>query len=425
MNNIEKLSKKDLLALVSSINEISFSLDSSAVLKKVMHQACNLLNAEGASIFMVDEKTKCLIWKVATNLDEKICRRITIPPDKGIVGHVYKNRTLLNVSDASSDPRFYKKVDEMTHLKTKSCLTVPLIVENKKLGVVQVINKRDNSHFNERDEILLTEFSNTAGIIINKALLHQKIVENEKIKTDLELASLIQKRLLPQNSFYLKGVKIKGFYKPAMFVSGDYYDYIKISNNHVLFVLGDVSGKGAQASLLMASLKSFINTSCETNKISLSSLANRINKYFYKITSPDKFITLFLGLVDLDTYDLTYVNAGHEKPLLLHKNGDVVSLQESDLIIGVNPEYIFTEKSRHLKDGDKLIIFTDGITEAMNRNENMFGVERLIKIIQSAKDDFKLLFHVLNEEIMKFTNGTEQSDDITYMLLSVDQKKSS
>jgi sigma-B regulation protein RsbU (phosphoserine phosphatase) len=420
---IEELSRKNLEALISAFETISSSLDSQEILNRVMEQACGLLGAEAASIFLIDKKSNTIDLKVATNLTEYQIKNIKVPIGSGLVGFVAKAGEIVNILDAQNDSRFYSKVDSETGFVTRSCLTLPFYIDNKIAGVLQILNKKNNSFFNKEDEILLKEFSRLVAITLDKAFLHTEVIEKKKWEFDLKLATTIQDKLLPFDELHTDNFSFRGFYKPAKFVSGDYFDYYKYSENEVFFTIGDVSGKGSQASLIMATAKAYLSASIQSN-IPFIDMINNFNRFLAANTPAEKFITMFLGLINVQTGVVRYVNAGHEPPIIVRDMGRLEEISTSGLMMGIVENWNYKIESFQLNQNDFLFTYTDGVTEAIDINSNQFGVDRLKEILTHEALTPNNIFIALPEKLTTFTDKAEQSDDITFLMVYPNNKAS-
>ena len=413
---IHKLSRKSLEALIEAFEYISSPLNPDEVLKLVLEQVSNLLNAEAGSIFLIDEKTKNLELKVATNLSADEIEKIKVPIGKGLAGYVAEHEVLVNIKDAEKDNRFYSNIDAITGFKTKNILTVPLKTSEKLVGVIQALNKRNGESFSEEDEILLTEFSRLVGLTLEKTWFLSQLIEKQLIEADLEIASKIQENLLPKKELFLENLMIRGFYKPARYISGDYYDFFVLNDNEIMIVLGDVAGKGAQASLIMASVKAYLSAAIESH-LDFTTISNNLNKFLALHTPFDKFITIFLGLIDLKKNKITYINSGHEPGIICTLDGKFIYLHSNNIIMGVIEDFEYIPTEQEFPGNSFLFIYTDGVTEANDKNDNRFGNERLNSIIlKNTKTPVKI-FQELPEAIIQFANGKEQFDDITFIMV--------
>lgn len=413
---IKKLSRRSLEALIEAFEYISSQFNPDEILKLVLEQISQLLNAEAGSIFLINEKTKELELKVATNLSEKEIEKIKVPIGQGLAGFVAAKDQIVNITDVSKDNRFYSHIDSMTGFRTKNILTVPLKTSQKIVGVIQALNKKNDTHFSEEDEILLTEFARLVGLTLEKVWFLSQIIEKQTIETDLKIASKIQESLLPKNELKLNNILIKGFYKPAKYISGDYFDFFVLNENEVLIVLGDVAGKGAQASLIMASIKAYLSAAIDS-KLDFNVIANNLNKFLALNTPTDKFVTLFLGLINFKQNFVQYFNCGHEPGLIINQKKEINYLPSNNIMMGVLDDFEYISSSLTFDDNSFLFIYTDGVTEANNKNNDRFGTENLINILLDNHKNPLKVFEILPEYINKFSNGLDQFDDITFLMV--------
>lgn len=413
---IQKLSRKSLEALIEAFEYISSPLNPDEILKLVLEQISNLLNAEAGSIFLINEKTKMLELKVATNLNSDEIEKIKVPIGKGLAGYVAGHDVLVNIKDVEKDDRFYSNIDSITGFKTKNILTVPLKTSQKLVGVIQALNKKNGENFSEEDEILLTEFSRLVGLTLEKAWFLSQLIEKQTIEADLEIASKIQESLLPKHELRIDDNLVKGYYKPARYISGDYYDFFILNDDEILIVLGDVAGKGAQASLIMASVKAYLSAAIESH-LNFTTISNNLNKFLAQNTPNDKFITIFLGLINLKENKITYINSGHEPGIILTQEGKLIYLHSNNIMMGVLEDFEYIPTEQEFPKNSFLFIYTDGVTEANNKEDNRFGNERLIELIFKNSKSPLNIFDELPQAIIEFANGKEQFDDITFLMV--------
>nr|WP_319776149.1 GAF domain-containing SpoIIE family protein phosphatase [uncultured Sphaerochaeta sp.] len=414
---MKRLSSSHLLNLLTSYTTMSAGFSSEETLRKIMNEAAVLLNCEAASIFLLEEKSNELQMKVATNLKPEETKKISVPFGKGIVGYAVEHRELVNTKKTTDDKRFYKKIDEITGVKTVSCLTVPLIADDKTIGAAQVINKKNNKNFDEEDELLFSEFGKLAALTLGKVIMHEQIIQKEKMETDLEIAAHIQNNLLPSSSLVEKDYEFTGYYKPAKFVGGDYFDFFKIADNEIFFTIGDVTGKGAHASLLMASVEAFLSASFQYRH-SLTDAVFKLNNFFNRKTPDGIFVTMFFAILNTEARELTYINAGHTAPVILRKNGKFETLEATDVVLGVLENWKYEVNYRSLAPDDIFLAFTDGVTEAQNLSYEMFGQERLREEMLKYKSNPTDLLKYLPLEIEEFCQPNKQSDDISVLLVT-------
>lgn len=242
-------------------------------------------------------------------------------------------------------------------------------------------------------------------------------LEKERLEGELEIARRIQQRLLPARPPSIAGLQLSGLSVPARQVGGDYYDFLPIEEGKVLIVMADVSGKGAPAALLMSSLRASLHSMLPFYD-NLAELAERLNRFVHASTDVTEFITLFIGVVDARSGQLSFVNAGHEQPYLIRKDGSLDRLRAGGLVIGAFPETSYNEETVQLRAGDLLFLFTDGLTEAHDPADQMFGEERCAEcLLEFADQDPDDILRATLERVDTFVKGAEPSDDITLLAI--------
>ena len=403
------------------LNEMNFHFASSLNLDETLTIVfCNIINvirAEGGSIFLVDDETQELVCRIYQGLRDYSILGIRIPMGKGIVGHVAETRKLDVTMDVKSDERHYRAVDEQSGFVTRSMISVPLISNEELMGVIQVVNKQGGNEFSVDDINLLKTLSNGAAMAIQNVRYAQRLVQEERTRKEIEIAHQIQRGILPESFPRHTAIHFVALNKPAKDVSGDFYDYFQVSEQEFAFVIGDVCGKGIPASILMAGSRSFIKSQAVSNP-EPSSVIPMANRLIAADVQPGMFVTVFYGLYNIETQVLKFINAGHTLPLIFRPSQCTCSsLFKPNLPVGLFRNSEFSDAEIALQKGDLLILFTDGVNEAINSEGEQFGVERLVDIIQQCptRSPKELLDHIV-EQLFLFTQGQEQRDDITLLI---------
>lgn len=298
-------------------------------------------------------------------------------------------------------------------------LIVPMQMKGENRGFIVLGNRITGAGYSESDIEYLYSVGSLAIISIENANLFKEAIEKERIEKDLELAKKIQNNLLPKKQPAFKNLEIAAVNETARQVGGDYYDLVKLDENRLLFAIGDVSGKGVQAALIMANVQAFLKSITKQN-LPLDESTNLMNDLVSENTSGGGFITFFWGIINNENKELTYVNAGHNPPLLI-RDGKIEKLKTGGMILGVMETMIpYKKETVKLKENDLLVLFTDGITEAMNTKQEEFSDERLENLCLNKSDvDPDEILEMILEEVKIFTKGAEQSDDITSLILKI------
>ncbi len=298
-------------------------------------------------------------------------------------------------------------------------LSVPMVIKNEVRGVILLGKRLTGKPFSQSDLEYISSVAGLAVISIENSRLFKEALEKQKLEKDLELARTIQKNLLPKEIPVFKNIEIAAFNKTAKQVGGDYYDIIRLDEKNVLIAIADVSGKGVQAALLMANLQAFLKAIIKQN-IPLVEASNLINDLVSENTTMGSFITFFWGILNTEDRTFTYVNAGHNPPVWVG-NGKLVKLKTGGMILGVMPTVVdYKFETIQLEKGDLIVLFTDGITEAMDTEKNEYSEERLEKLItENKKETAGGLLKKIMEDVNDHTSGAEQSDDITCCVIKV------
>jgi len=246
-----------------------------------------------------------------------------------------------------------------------------------------------------------------------------EVKEKEKIEAELEVARLVQAQLFPREVPKLATLELAGACNPARVVSGDYYDFIPIASRGAAVIVGDISGKGVSAALLMAAVQSSLHAQLAMDtdtEISTATLVTRLNRQLYASTPAEKYATFYCAVYDDRNSRLSYTNAGHLAPILI-RNGQALRLESNGTVVGIFPEYAFEQDTIDLQKGDLLAAFTDGITESENAQEEQYGDDRLIELLKNNADKpLSAIIQLVMETITKWAHDPSARDDITMLL---------
>jgi sigma-B regulation protein RsbU (phosphoserine phosphatase) len=380
-----------------------------AVLQLNAGMARDLVGADRCSIWLVDLKCNRLWTKVAHGVPE-----LHIPIGQGLVGACVSRNEAIMVNDTSRDERFLKSVDKESGYVTKSVLTLPLCgMDGKPMGALQLLNKPGG--FSQDDVDLLGLCSAYSASTLESQRMRKESEMAQLILQELEIAREVQQHLLPQGRPEISGLDFAGYCRSAKFVGGDYYDFLPMRDGGFLFTLGDVSGKGIAAAVLMASIQASLRSQVVRPPDSLAAMMGDFNKAVYSFSTADKYSTLFCGLLDVASLKLTYVNAGQVRPMLLRcADGQVERLESGGLPVGLLEVSEYEQGEVLLQPGDAVLCFSDGISEATNANELMWDESEVQKVVQACRG---LRAQDMIDRLVEATDGfageAEQADDMT------------
>jgi sigma-B regulation protein RsbU (phosphoserine phosphatase) len=292
-------------------------------------------------------------------------------------------------------------------------------IQNETRGVVALGDKITKADFQPEELAFLSTLGNLSIISIENARLFEETLEKQRLEKELLIAREIQQRLLPEQCPEIKNFEVAAYNLSSLQVGGDYYDVVRLDENRYAFCVADVSGKGAPAALLMSNLQASFHAIL-TVRPELPEIARKINNLIYRNTSFDKYITCFFGLLDTEKYQFISVNAGHNPPYLFHADKSFNLLSEGGLILGMMPDIEYKQEVSRLKPGDLILMYTDGVNEAMNRKNEEFGEERIEKCVQTNYTcSAHGLVEALTASLNDFCENTPQGDDITIVSLKV------
>ena len=319
-------------------------------------------------------------------------------------------------SDAQHDPRFQSH-QSVVLSGIRSVMAVPLMMDAKVLGMIYVDSSFGTNRFTEPQLELLTLIAGVASIRIENARLLDVQVEQKRLANELSVASEIQLRLHPANPPTIEGYDLIGVSFPCYEVGGDYYDFIDRKNGKWAVALGDVSGKGTGAALLMSSLHAAVRAHI-TTPASAPEVVAQINQYIHENTPSNRYITFFYSELDPVTHQLSYVNAGHNAPILVRASGAVERLDEGGLPVGLMPFVKYFEITVQLNPGDVLVVYSDGVTESVNEQEEEFDEPRLIEVIQKNMSRSAAgIRDRIDEALTRFVGKAKSVDDLTMLIV--------
>jgi len=370
----------DRLALLYSLSQtFNSSLDLGEVLDRVMDEVIAATRAERGFV-MLREADGQLTFRVARGMDQRTIEDPAFQISRSVVEGVARDGQPVLTSDAQIDDRFSMR-QSVAILGLRSILCVPLRIKDKVLGVIYVDNRFHASLFGAADLELLTAIAATAAIAIENARLYQVAVEKGRLERELQVAREVQAGLLPAATPQVPGWDFAALWRPAREVAGDYYDFIHFVDGQIGLVIADVSDKGMPAALFMALTRSIVRASVAQMASSAQGIAYA-NRLICADASEGMFVTLFYARLDPVARTLTYVNAGHNPPLLYRAGeGRLEQLERTGMVLGVEEDMPFEQRQVRLGPGDFVLLYTDGVTEAIDTAEQEFGVVRLEQVV--------------------------------------------
>jgi phosphoserine phosphatase RsbU/P len=418
----EELSITDkLLLLLDITKKISRSLSLEEVLNLVMDTLSSLLHYDAAGIYIIrceqnDDKDKhgqfCVLKDEVVRgyyIDELKDVRLKI--GEGIIGYVAQTGEPVISPDVRCDPRYLNARE-----KTRSEMVAPIISNDEVIGVFDLESDQLNS-YTESDLHLLMLLASQVAIIIEKAMLHEQVVEKKRLEGQLEVARQVQLALLPARDPKLEGFDISAYNFTTEEVSGDYFDFVHIYDDQLGIVVADVSGKGVPAALLMAFLRASLRAAIHTGYAPHVSMA-KMNNLLWESTENHQFVTAFYAVLDATNRTLAYSNAGHNPPLIMDADGKARYIERGGLPLGMFKDTRYYEYYLHIEPDQVLVLYTDGLTEAINRHGEEFGRERLIELLREGRHlPARQLIDFIYAKVLEYTEGHGADDDITLIVV--------
>jgi sigma-B regulation protein RsbU (phosphoserine phosphatase) len=406
----------ELSTVIDATKRLNSTLDLAELIRIILEIATRHTGADRGTVFLVDHERDEIWSLVGLGLEEK---EIRLPANRGVAGWVAHHGESVNLADAYADPRFAHDVDRQLGYRTRSLLSLPIRnKDGKTVGVLQLLNKRTGP-FTAADERLLHAISEHIALALENARLHRESLAKQRKDRDLALARSIQLGLLPERPPLLPGYDIAVAHRSSFEVAGDYYDFLALTPQTMLMVIADVEGRGVSSAMVMANFQATLHALL-AHLHSLERLASSLSDAILADTRGQKFMTMFLGLLDQRHGVLHYVNAGHVPPAVVRTNGAVEHLSEGGLIVGMFPGVKYERGFARLSAGDIVVGCTDGITEAANAQEAEFGIERLVDVVRRRRaSPAQAIADSVLTETEQFSRGGPRDDDRVVLVLKV------
>ena len=335
------------------------------------------------------------------------------PISMTIINQALQSGEAILSEDATSDQRFEKSESVMS-LRIQSIMCVPLLGHaGDVIGIIQLDTRDLRFRFNQDDLELCASVACQSALAVENAAMHEAALKRRDLERELEIATQVQLGFLPTERPKLREYQFYDFYEAAFRVGGDFFDYVTLPSGKVAISVGDVAGKGIPAALLMARLYSMARYQL-LSEPTVGKAISALNAGIASSGLGHRFITFVIGVLDPQTHQLTVVNAGHLPPLLRSRGAKVstIGADASGLPLGVTRDYVYQEHVQQLEPGDTVLMFTDGVNEAMNPENEIYGMTRLNKLFRSARGTVEKFGQQLVADVEQFGEGRPQRDDI-------------
>jgi len=419
----------------------SGDLRSSDLYRLIVEGATRIIDAHGGALYLVDRTGKLLVPSFISKscpplVDipqsisqqslnspvalESYVRLHTVKSGEGLLGAVWERREPLFLSSKDSDPR----LEGLRHsaLELDSIMIGPLIYANQNLGVLAVANGPMSAPFSASDFVVFQSIVEQSAFALYNAVVYSEASDKRRIDRDLEVAHDIQRILLPNAAPAIEGFEIAGLNIPASQVSGDYYDYIPLGGDRIGIAIADVSGKGVAASLIMAMCRSVLRSVARSSQ-SAATVLHEVNRQVYPDIREDMFISMAYLIAQKGSDELVLARAGHDAPLHFRASDQSVTrINPPGMALGIDSGSVFNRVTSdfrvRLEAGDCLILYTDGVTEALDVDGLEFGISKLIEAVQaSSPNGAPAILSRVTSDLKSFVGGHHQNDDITLIAI--------
>ena len=407
----------------------------------IVEGAARILDAQGGALYMMERaggklapafiSKGCppfvdvpphILQQAASNPAalESYLRLHPIAPGEGVVGRVWQTREPVCLADLADAPELARL--RGTPSGAATVMVTPLLYGKQNMGVLALGNGANSPPFTPSDFVVFKSIAEQSAFALYNAIIYSEANEKKRLDHDLEIARDIQRILLPSEAPIIDGFELSGINIPARHVSGDYFDYLKVDEERLGVAIADVSGKGVPASIIMAICRSVLRSQAAGNA-SPSDVLKKVNRQLYPDIKEDMFISMAYVILDHAHSTVTLSRAGHDAPILFeHATKSVTPVKPPGMVLGIDSGSVFDritgDFALSLKRDDCLLLYTDGVTEALDAAGDEFGVERMMESVRvSAPEGAPAIITRLIDELRSFVGAQPQNDDITLIAI--------
>jgi sigma-B regulation protein RsbU (phosphoserine phosphatase) len=422
--SVADLSTVDKLRMLLDITKtISRSLDLDEVLNLVMDTLDSLIPYDAAGIYLVKCSQPLAEWEggpdescvfhtqAVRGYEIDDLQELHLKMGEGLIGHVAVTGKPYVSQEVRHDPRYIN-----ARPLTNSEMVAPIISNNEVIGVFDLESDHLNAYSNDDLEVLML-LSSQVAIIIEKVMLHENLIEKQRLETQLEVARQVQLALLPARDPQIDGFEISAYNFPTEEVSGDYYDWVRIYDDQIGMVIADVSGKGMPAALLMAFLRASLRAATHIGYAPAVSMS-KVNYLLWESIERNQFVTAFYGIFDATNRTLAYSNAGHNPALVMEVDGSARFEERGGVPLGMFRDTRYYEYYLTIESGQMLVLYTDGLTEARSATEEEYGRDRLVESVRKCRDlSAREMIDYIHRDLITWTDGQGADDDVTIFII--------
>lgn len=405
--------KAKLAAVLDISKRLAGASEPQSIMPRILDILFDIFRfADRGCILLRDETTGELVPSAMRH--RKKTGDATIRLSKTILNQVVNDKRGIISADAVNDQQFMES-DSILDLQIRSIMCVPLLsMDGDTIGAISIDSQNPLGKFNDDDLELLMSVAGQAALSYESARLFRSYLEKEKQDSEMEIAKGVQQALLPTRLPSVSGYRFFAAYEAARAIGGDYYDCFVLPNGNVCISMGDVAGKGVPGALVMSRMHSCVQNTLQHLHEVVPAM-NAINIHMCQNMADGVFISYILAILDPVAHELTISVAGHPSPVIRHRDGTLAKLNDEFFgpPIGIMDDWTYQAETISIESGDAIVIATDGVDEAMNENDELFGVEKEMQLIRDGGTNPEELGRTLFQAVREHANGQPQSDDIT------------
>jgi sigma-B regulation protein RsbU (phosphoserine phosphatase) len=406
----------ELTAVYTVTTMLAESRDLNKVLQRTAELVCELMGVRATSIRLIDKESDELVIRAVHNLSAAYLNKGKIRLSQAEIDRVALSpKGHEFVRNMATDPRVLFPQESIQE-GVVSMLSIGMRYKGKPIGVLRLYTGQEQTFTQLQVDVLKAVAAQAAAAIENARLLAET-TEAEALEKQVLMAREVQLRMMPNSPPEIAGIEFASVYVPCFELGGDFYDFIPLPGDNIGLAVADVSGKGVPASLIMASVRSSLRAHVDFIYY-LYEVLQRINTMLYRDTKPSEFVTLFYGVLDIKSRRLTYCNAGHPPGLLL-RNGKLIELASDNMVLGVDPNERYTQKIIDLHADDLLLLYTDGLPDAMNFRQQSYGRQRLVDAFMQGGETAEAVAQNILWDMRRFVGLTTRTDDVTMIVVKV------
>jgi sigma-B regulation protein RsbU (phosphoserine phosphatase) len=414
----EQLERDEQIYELSTLVAGEFSLQE--VLDRLAEAAVKITGVKACSIRLLDPQTGDLEMRSTYGLSEEYRNKGVVSKEDPVIKAAFAGEAVI-LDDMRVDGRVrYREAAAKEGLVSQ--LTVAMQFKGRDIGVLRLYSPRPKN-FYEDDIKLARAVASQCAVAITNARLYASAIEGARMREQMRLAGVVQRRMIPEKAPQIRGLEIAAAYIPCFDVGGDLYDFIRLSDSHLVVAIADVIGKGIPAAIMTSMFRGALRAYADVGGAGLiKSTIERLNRMACIETTPGEFVSLFYALIDVEQMMMTYCNCGHE-PTLLIRQGRVNELTKGGLVLGVEKEAEYEVGLVNLADEDALLFSTDGLTDAVNFQGEFWGRERMLNAAKKfANEPAAIMMHNILGYRRRFVGLSRQVDDTSIVVVRVDSQ---